>query len=89
MHSSTGVRSHHLPLSVYGPSKSDHTQSRHPIKTQYLSTECVLFGSIFNKQKDQLIQRLKGLCDPDGAIPFFEHNMSFKLSAWMNENFQT
>ncbi|KAL3088727.1 hypothetical protein niasHS_008946 [Heterodera schachtii] len=52
---------------------------RRPPVSQYQSTECVLFGSILNDQKDQLIQRLKGLCDPDGPTPFFEHNMVFKL----------
>ena len=47
---------------------------------QYQSTECILYGSVSNTEKGQFIERLKGLCDHGGPIPFFEHNMVFKLS---------
>jgi hypothetical protein len=65
-----------LPISIYGGSQ----QKDSPMQTSYQSTECVLYGSIFNNQKSQIIERLKGLCDPGGPVPFFEHNMVFKLS---------
>jgi hypothetical protein len=68
-----------LPASIYGQSSSSEVvQPPH----NYQSTECVLYGSIFNSEKAQVIERLKGLCDPGGPVPFFEHNMVFKLSEY-------
>ena len=62
-----------LPISVYGSEEARH-------ESQYRSTECILYGSIVNDKKDQMLQRLKGLCEHGGPIPFYEHNMVFKLS---------
>uniref|UniRef100_A0A183CE30 ADP,ATP carrier protein n=1 Tax=Globodera pallida TaxID=36090 RepID=A0A183CE30_GLOPA len=83
-----------LPLSVFGGSGNsvlsagkDLSSARRPT-SQYQSTECVLFGSIFSDNKDQLMQRLKGLCDPDGPTSFFEHNMVFKLKTGLESPVQ-
>uniref|UniRef100_A0A914IGW7 Mediator of RNA polymerase II transcription subunit 18 n=1 Tax=Globodera rostochiensis TaxID=31243 RepID=A0A914IGW7_GLORO len=83
-----------LPLSVFGGSGNsvlsagkDQSSARRPT-SQYQSTECVLFGSIFSDHKDQLMQRLKGLCDPDGPTSFFEHNMVFKLKTGLESPVQ-
>ena len=66
-----------VPLSVYGGHGRENVAN-------YQSTECIIYGSIFNSQKAQMIERLKGLCDPGGPISFFEHNMVFKLSMPIN-----
>ncbi|MFH4975960.1 hypothetical protein AB6A40_002669 [Gnathostoma spinigerum] len=60
------------------------TQSDHRIwKTvnvpqSYQSKECVLYGSVLKENEDQLVQRLRGLCDP-GQAEFSEHEMIFSL----------
>ncbi|KAI1728483.1 med18 protein domain-containing protein [Ditylenchus destructor] len=63
-----------MPVTAFGlpPVPNQGSSNR------YQSTECVLYGSIFQTQKDQLLQRLRGLCNP-GITPFQEHNMCFKL----------
>uniref|UniRef100_A0A1I8B2Q9 Mediator of RNA polymerase II transcription subunit 18 n=1 Tax=Meloidogyne hapla TaxID=6305 RepID=A0A1I8B2Q9_MELHA len=80
-----------LPASIYGSTSASGNVSKELLNIstqqqttklpscQYQSTECILYGSITNSEKGQFIERLKGLCDPGGPIPFFEHNMVFKL----------
>lgn len=58
---------------------SQHQSTQPSCSSRYQSTECVLYGSILSSQKDNLLQRLRGLCDPS-IVNFQEHNMCFKLS---------
>uniref|UniRef100_A0A0N5ATZ2 Mediator of RNA polymerase II transcription subunit 18 n=1 Tax=Syphacia muris TaxID=451379 RepID=A0A0N5ATZ2_9BILA len=44
----------------------------------YQTQELVLYGSVYKKNEDELIQRLRGLCDP-GSVDFSEHEMVFSL----------
>jgi len=46
---------------------------------EHTKTEFLLYGSIPSKSIDQLLQRLRGICDPGAPIKFTEHNMCFKL----------
>ncbi|VDN50451.1 unnamed protein product [Dracunculus medinensis] len=48
------------------------------ISSSYQSVECVLYGSVLKEHENQLIQRLRGLCDP-GQVNFSEHEMIFSL----------
>lgn len=48
-------------------------------KDRYCHTECILYGTVFESYKENLRQRLHGLCDPE-EVTFKEHNMIFKLS---------
>lgn len=49
---------------------------------QCQAQECVLYGSVLDSQKDFLMQRLKGLCDP-GIIEYYEQEMVFSLSIYI------
>lgn len=67
-----------MPTTVTSlPPKHQPTQSSSLLR--YQSTECILYGSILSSQKENLLQRLRGLCDP-GIASFQEHNMCFRLS---------
>ncbi|KHN80685.1 Mediator of RNA polymerase II transcription subunit 18 [Toxocara canis] len=44
----------------------------------YQCQECILYGSVLKEYEKQLIQRLRGLCDP-GQTEFSEHEMTFSL----------
>jgi hypothetical protein len=46
---------------------------------QCQAQECVLYGSVLDTQRDFLMQRLKGLCDP-GVVDYYEQEMVFSLS---------
>ena len=67
------------PSSTAGHSSSGNLSTTPATTSRYQNTELILYGSIKAAEKDQLLQRLKGLCDP-GVISFQEHNMCFKLS---------
>lgn len=49
--------------------------------TCHHNQECVLYGVVSAGMRDQLVQRLAGLCDPDNKA-FSEHEMVFTLSAF-------
>ncbi|KAH7729714.1 mediator protein 18 [Aphelenchoides avenae] len=51
----------------------------------YQTKECVLYGTILDTHKNQLLQRLKGLCDP-GVTRFQDHDMCLRLQPKDNPN---
>lgn len=46
----------------------------------YQSKECVLYGTVLDTHKNQLLDRLKGLCDP-GMTKFQDHDMCLSLQS--------
>jgi len=56
-------------------------------RNQYQSTELILYGSIKDQEKDQLYNRLKGLCDPT-VTTIQEHIMVFKLKTGADSQVQ-